>query len=527
MNVIFLAINNIHEHEDSEFLGYEMLISSLKACDVEADILHIEYKHEREDMRPYVEGVDWKNVDMVGVNCMFPTYRFINQILEYIRGINPAIHVTIGGALPSVAYEDTFSMIPLADSVIMGEGEHTICELYFLIKNKGSLSTCKGLAYRDKGNIVVNSPRELICNLDSLPFASRVMLEREKHQFARIQSSRGCEGHCAFCSESKFMRDEKGACWRGRSPENIVDEIEQIYEKYNLDSFIFCDSSFEDPIEYGNERMLKIAQEIKKRGLHIFFRVLFRSESVAKMPDEILQELKSAGLFHVFLGVESGCESTLRLFRKRASVQDNCLAIKKIRDNKINLTTGFIMFHPYTTREEIFENEKFIVDNNLQFSAYSFVSKMAVHKGTFIFERAKNDGLIRDDYSISNPFEYYFVDGSMQNKIELLQKCFSILNREKEKELVSLLTYLEDEFRKTEIRSFNVDEFFDEISGIKKVIGERQLDIFRYVIYETEISEEELGRKTAELCDLVREKRVALNELHKAWLRRKILLRIR
>jgi radical SAM superfamily enzyme YgiQ (UPF0313 family) len=527
MKVLFVAINSIHEHEDSEFLGYEIMLACLRQHNVDADILHIEYKSTQDDMANYFSKVNLQDVAVLGINCMFPTFKFAQAICQYAKSKWPGIHITIGGALPSVAPVDVLDLLPLTDSVIIGEGEVTICELFDAVVAKQSLSGCNGIVYRENGEIRFTPVRALIRNLNEVPFADRVMLQREKYQFARIQSSRGCEGHCAFCSESRFMKDDTNVHWRGRTPENIVSELEEINQKYKVDSFIFCDSSFEDPITFGKERMREICQEIKKRKLNIHFRVLFRSESVAKMDDDLLEELKDAGLFHVFLGVESGYEPALRFFHKRATVQDNRIAIDRIRRNKLNLTTGFIMFHPYTTEEEILENEKFIIDNKLEFSTYSFVSKMAIHKGSLIYKQAKNDNLLRSHYSICNPFAYSFLNPAIRDMYTRLQSCFAVLNKNKSKELVSLLIFIEDDIRKQEKIVENIAPFYATIQSIREIIGSQQLSLFQYIVHNKEYDEALIENMVAQLCETIEVKRKELNGLHKEWTRVKLKNRIR
>lgn len=61
----------------------------------------------------------------------------------------------------------------------------------------------------------------------------------EEFQFttAIMSTSRGCTRNCSFCSSPDFWRQRK-VCWRGRSPENIADEIELIVEKYNIHNFV-------------------------------------------------------------------------------------------------------------------------------------------------------------------------------------------------------------------------------------------------------------------------------------------------
>ena len=276
--------------------------------------------------------------------------------------------------------------------------------------------------------------------------------------------------------------------------------------------------------------MLGICEQIAERNLKIHFRVLFRTESVARMDDKVLRELKRRGLFHVFLGVESGYEPALRIFHKRASIQDNVEAIKKIRKHNINLTTGFIMFHPYTTREEILENEKFIIENQLCFSTYSFVSKMAVHKGAYIYKKAKRDGLLTADYSICNPYGYVFKNSEIVEIYEMLQECFLVLKQNKSKELVNLLTYLEDDIRKKESEEVFADiseDYFDFFAEIRKDIGKKQLELFQYIVHNSKYDQMKIQPLVNQLCETIETRLRELNKFHKEWMRLKMQNRIR
>ena len=74
-------------------------------------------------------------------------------------------------------------------------------------------------------------------------------------------TSRGCPYHCVFCSVHTVM----GRKWRGRSPENVVDEIEQLVHTYRIKQIDFGD----DNMTLDKRRMETICNLIVKRGLDI------------------------------------------------------------------------------------------------------------------------------------------------------------------------------------------------------------------------------------------------------------------
>ena len=84
-----------------------------------------------------------------------------------------------------------------------------------------------------------------MCIRDS-PFPDRDQFEQHdgKFQYVRLSTSRGCLGHCGFCS-SFAGRYQEGSRWRGRSPKNVVDEIEMLVKKYDFHTYDFVDSTFE------------------------------------------------------------------------------------------------------------------------------------------------------------------------------------------------------------------------------------------------------------------------------------------
>ncbi|MEJ2272558.1 MAG: radical SAM protein, partial [Candidatus Bathyarchaeota archaeon] len=123
--------------------------------------------------------------------------------------------------------------MPELDTVITHEGEITILELFKNLSNPDNWFEINGIAFRKNGEVIYNSPRKLIENLDSIPFPIR---GGEKKTYRGIKSasilaSRGCYYNCNFCSIRQFYLDAPGSKRRSRSARNVAQEMEQLYKR--------------------------------------------------------------------------------------------------------------------------------------------------------------------------------------------------------------------------------------------------------------------------------------------------------
>jgi radical SAM superfamily enzyme YgiQ (UPF0313 family) len=178
----------------------------------------------------------------------------------------------------------------------------------------------------------------------------------KKGECAPITGSKGCWGSCTFCYAGRFFRG-----YRGREVHDIVNEMEQRAAE-GFKKVYFVDPCFFPPGKQAAKYAVELAKELRKRRLRISFGLECRADSVS--PDTIAP-LVEAGLSEVFLGVESGAPSALDRFNKGITVDQNERAIALIRDRKIKLSTGFIMFDPEVTLAELGGNFKFLRRNGL------------------------------------------------------------------------------------------------------------------------------------------------------------------
>lgn len=342
----------------------------------------------------------------VHVVYLWEKTRDIFDMLSRIKLKNEGIHLNLYGYYPAFAYKKILQEFPFVDSVTVGEPEFTTLDLarhvmpYSKIHADLAHTTfshpglsgmgefqdkpnIKGLAVKDKNGNIFFHPRLPLQQLDQLPYPDRqdIDLYTKNNIAVYIQGSRGCYGHCTFCYLNPFY--DQASQWRGRSAQNIFEEISTLYNDHSVDNFYFSDANFFGPGRLGKERAITLAELILAHDLNIRFGFECR---VNDIEEHSISKLVMAGLTHVFLGLESGDPASLKRFRKHTTVDENKRAVQLLREYGIEPTYGFIMFEPHAALESIRNNFEFLKEagimTNPAVTAHVLYHKQTLFAGT-------------------------------------------------------------------------------------------------------------------------------------------------
>ena len=353
---------------------------------------------------------------IVGISCYRSNIEQAIKILTAIRNTFGFIPVICGGYGPTF-HEDLFLKSGFT-AVIRGEAEHIIVPLIENLTSGNNLKSIPGIAFLDSGHITVTKRSEPVTDLNKIPFPRRDTIYSTIAQKNNVHmcTSRGCEGHCSFCSIFSFTAGAPGQSrWRQRSIINIVDEISYLYEYFGVTNLKFVDDSFLETSRniHWVERFQK---EISRRHLSIKFRTQVRAD---RLNVPIIKTLKEAGWFSTSIGVENFSTTALKRMMKSALNTDNIAAIEALSEEKIYTQMGMIMFDPNTTITELFENLKYLKIYRWPITKGIF-TEMYAARGTMLEKRLTQEGLLKNDPIMQN--HVYLVQDPNANRVYKMLK---------------------------------------------------------------------------------------------------------
>lgn len=415
------------------------------------------------------------NPDIIGITAYSTAKDSVAKIASRLKRQLPHAYICTGGYLPSLHNEEVLQTTPSIDFIIRGEGEFTLLDLIFCLKKGKSLAEVKGLTYRENGKIISNPDRDLIKDLNTLPFPARDMLIDNKIKVATISTSRGCRARCGFCATDKIWKK-----WRGLTPEKIVDEMEYIVNNLTVDFFHIIDGSFEDP-DPQCERLTNIAKEILHRNLFISYVAEFRADFHRKATLELMALLKKSGLIGAHVGIEAGNPFDLKLYGKIAKLEDNIKVIQLFQNWEIILDIGFININPYSTLENLETNISFLEKYNMAGCIDFIFNIYRAYKGTRLYNKIKADGLICDSEEYNSFYRYNFVNEPVNNLANFLIRFMQ--------ELINKRTIA--------FGNFHFADFLKILSYYKRKFGGH--DVHKKAYELVEANEKEINRMRTEL----------------------------
>ena len=187
------------------------------------------------------------SVKWVGMSTFTRTWPQVAGLTHSLKALRNDIHILLGGphatCLPEKVLRES-----AADTVVVGEGENTLVEI---LKHPGRDSRGKipGLSFLEQGDLVTTALPDPIQHLDTLPFPDRTLLPVHRYgtgmlaqlyPYTAMITSRGCNASCHYCPCSSLWRGG----WRGRSPENVLEEMYEVHHRFRIHHFIMEDDQF-------------------------------------------------------------------------------------------------------------------------------------------------------------------------------------------------------------------------------------------------------------------------------------------
>lgn len=413
-----------------EWLGIMYISAVLKSCGHECDI--------------YVEALEKDDIikkalayspDIVCFSCLTSDYHWAvekasdlknrAQVLTVLGGT----HITLN---PEEAIQET-----AVDIICRGEGEYPMLDLSNAVDQQEDYSRIKNLWVKKADEVTRNDIRDLICDLDSLPFPDRDLYG--KYSFFRkrgkrpVHLSRGCPYSCSFChNESKReIYRGKGPYVRWRSQESVLEETKDIKEKSFMKVLHIIDDSFGVNQEWLTEFLKKVSL---LNGERLVIQASMRADMVTEELCEVFRDYGTRYL-RLRFAIECGNEDFRRqILKKNISNEALIQAAELFHQYKISFVTYNILGLPGETLELALETLRL----NMQLKPYYAICFIfQPFPGTPLADHALREGFLTPEslsalgtsayagfYHTKNPLKQKDIE-----KIENLHGVFSLVTR--------------------------------------------------------------------------------------------------
>ncbi len=322
-----------------------------------------------------------RDASIIGIATYMDSFVFLKEITSLLKKEFPDKLVFLGGSLVSSLPEILLSHTA-ADCAILGEAELTLIEFLnrYSAGSPVEFKNIKGSAYKEKGQVIINSPRPQIKNLDNLPLLDYTIWPNYESIVANgqilISSMRGCPMECAFCFKTI-------PALRLKSLERFEEEVAYFKKTTKFDYTWLNDLTF----NINEKRAMLVCDVMKKYGVkyHCFARVTHFNRDLA-------YRLKETGCLGIWFGMESYDQKILDNCGKNITVEDINKALAVSQEAGLAVRGLFIIGLYGETEESLNNMFNFVKENNF----LPLVKYLVPFPGTALYNYAVKTGKIKD-----------------------------------------------------------------------------------------------------------------------------------
>ena len=321
-----------------------------------------------QNLADHISALERFRPHIYGLSFTYFTRHLAYKVMREVRSRLGDVLIICGGAMPSAAPRDVLEASP-ANICVQGEGEAAICELAECILNgNGGLAGIEGLVYQDsRGRIKTTPKRKPVSDLDSIPFPAFNMVDyshfpgwhmhRSQPQ-AVVLVSRGCPFDCNFCSNPVWKYSKP---WlRYRSPENIANEVEQLYRMGIREIYLSADE-----INFSESWALEVCKALAGLGHgDLWFNCNIRPDV---MTSRLAEAFRKANLWCVHVGIDSANQRVLDGVGKKVRLEQITEACRILKNAKLNVFGFVMLFHAWEENGRLMWETPGEVGNTLRY----------------------------------------------------------------------------------------------------------------------------------------------------------------
>ncbi len=261
-------------------------------------------------------GMGWEDIrqsmvqsdaDIYGISSGFTPYHGeALKVADMVKAWDARKIVVIGGAHVSADPEGVLES-SLVDYAVVGEGERRLPLLLKALETGGNVEAIDGIGSRRHGIATVRAASSFIEDLDALPYPARDLMNPDRYRIGQKRStmlitSRGCPHRCAYCSAHRTM----GTAFRARTPSNIINEMKECRDRYDIRAFDIEDDNFTYDQTRAAELLRLVIQTFGEGTLDLS---AMNGISFASLTGELMGLMKRAGFKTINISLVSASDA--------------------------------------------------------------------------------------------------------------------------------------------------------------------------------------------------------------------------
>jgi anaerobic magnesium-protoporphyrin IX monomethyl ester cyclase len=351
---------------------------------------------------------------LIGINSFASTSKRAARIIHFLKQ-KTDIPLVYGGVHATISPDEC---IKHSDIVCVGEGEGAILDLADAIEKNKPIEKIKNLWIRKNGKIIKNEVRNLIDDIDSIPFPDyeiqnhfilengklRKFLEYDLGGQIFFLTGRGCPYGCDYCSNGLFnelYHGKRKKILRWHSPDYIIEGILFLKNKFpSLGYFDIRDDTFSlRPLED-----IRKFCELYREKVNMRFKCLADPKTIS---EDKIKLLVDAGCTDIIVGIQGSERVNLEIYHRNQKDDDVLRAAGILNKYKKKLAVMYdiITCNPYEKSEDIINIIRLI--QRIPKPYYLSVNNLVFFTGSKLYERARNEGIIQSEKDSAIQLNYW------------------------------------------------------------------------------------------------------------------------
>lgn len=369
-------------------LGILKVASSLESNGHSVEVLDLSgIENYEEVVKDHSSQSDAEVYGITATTPQMPAAFKIRKGLEHKRVILGGPHATLVHAawrgenkkgVNGRATKDLSHLKEHYDCIVAGDGESSVL--------KAIQKDSPGLIDADTATSVDFLTNEA---LTASAFPARHLVDARSYHYTidgveamSLICQLGCPFGCGFCGgrESAMLRRV-----RTRSSENVVKEIDHLYETYGVTGFMLYDDELNVNTKMV-ELMDMIHEKQKEKGVEFRLRGFIKSQLFT---DAQAASMVRAGFKWILVGFESGSPRILENIEKKATVEQNSRCMEIARRHGLRVKALMSIGHPGESEQTIRETKEWLLKEKPDDFDVTIIT---TYPGTPYYDRAIQTG---------------------------------------------------------------------------------------------------------------------------------------